>query len=127
MLATLPYDEGWTVKVDGKRVKTYAIDQAPADDEEEVEGGALLGFDIPAGEHKVTMSFTPKGFVPGVLLSVISLALIIAVALFTDRLNGKLSNTRYAWMVSDRDLDPGDPYLLPERELPIEAEEVPQQ
>lgn len=107
MVTSIPYDAGWIVKVDGKRVATYPLDQAIPDgvEEEDNVGGALLGFDIGAGEHTVELVFMPKGFVPGVLLSVLSLALLIAAALFTGRYAACVQNTRFAWLLNTADVD----------------------
>ncbi len=107
MVTSIPYDAGWRVKVDGKTVATYALDQAIPDgvEAEENEGGALLGFDIPAGTHEVEMVFVPHGFLPGVLLSVVSLLLIVAVALLTGRKAHWVKGTPVAWMVNTADLD----------------------
>ena len=65
MMASIPYNPGWTVKVDGKKVKT---DEA---------WGSLLSFPITSGKHRIEMSFMPQGFVVGIAVSVISIALTI--------------------------------------------------
>lgn len=65
MFTSIPYDGGWTVKVDGERVDTFAL------------GDGFLCFAVPQGVHKVTMSFFPIGFVPGIIISVICLAIFI--------------------------------------------------
>ncbi|MBE6767928.1 MAG: hypothetical protein E7549_03345 [Ruminococcaceae bacterium] len=107
MVTSIPYDAGWRVKVDGKTVKTYPLDQAIPDgvEEEENVGGALLGFDIGAGEHTVELVFVPQGFAAGVILSLLSLALLIAAALFTGRCAPRVSGTRFAWVFDTTDVD----------------------
>lgn len=65
MMTSIPYNPGWTVKVDGKKVKT---DEA---------WGSLLSFPITSGKHRIEMSFMPQGFVVGIAVSVISVALTI--------------------------------------------------
>ncbi|MCB5038527.1 YfhO family protein [Streptococcus mutans] len=65
MMTSIPYNPGWTVKVDGKKVKT---DEA---------WGSLLSFPITSGKHRIEMSFMPQGFVVGIAVSVISIALTI--------------------------------------------------
>lgn len=120
MFTSIPYDAGWTVTVDGKKVETYGLDTAsPNQEESDGTGAALLGFDIPAGEHTVEFTFRTRGFVPGVLLSVVSLVLLIAVVLFTGRRASALAGTRLAWAVDTSDLDPDTTYALP---LPIAEE-----
>ncbi|MBE6757178.1 MAG: hypothetical protein E7552_01335 [Ruminococcaceae bacterium] len=106
MVTSIPYDAGWRVKVDGKAVKTYALDRAVPDDVEEEDnvGGALLGFDIAAGEHTVELVFVPKGFVAGTVISLLSLALLVAVSLFTGRRAAQVQGTRFQWLLDTRDV-----------------------
>lgn len=60
---TLPFEKGWSIAVDGKKVDYYEV------------ADALIGFDLPAGEHRITMHFFPYGMKLGLLLGVIGLAL----------------------------------------------------
>ncbi len=60
MFTSIPYDEGWSIKVDGKEVEYYAI------------GEAFIGVDMAPGEHTVEMLYTPKGLPEGIIISVIS-------------------------------------------------------
>ncbi len=71
MMTSLTYDKGWTVKVDGKKAETFAI------------GNALLGIDLTAGDHEIDISFVPSGFVPGVIISTLS---VVALILLLDYL-----------------------------------------
>lgn len=73
MLTTLTYDEGWTVKVDGEEVETFAV------------GNALLGIDLEPGDHTIELDFVPKGFIPGVVLSVVSLVVLILFMIYLKR------------------------------------------
>ncbi|MBQ6797011.1 MAG: YfhO family protein [Clostridia bacterium] len=65
MFTSIPYDSGWSVLVDGKEVKTYSL------------GDALLCFEIGAGEHTVELRYIPNGFIPGVVISVISIIALV--------------------------------------------------
>ena len=67
MFCSIPYDPGWTVLVDGKEVSTFAIKDA------------LLGFDVPSGEHTIELSYTPAGFKLGTIISAVSIILIMAM------------------------------------------------
>ena len=57
MLIQVPYNSGWTVKADGKNVKTGAL----------LDG--LLTAEIPAGTTTVELRFRARGEVPGLALS----------------------------------------------------------
>lgn len=68
MFTSITYDNGWTVRVDGEKVDTFAL------------GDALLCFAVPEGEHTVQMTFCPSGLIAGAVVSVVSiLALLVLV------------------------------------------------
>ena len=67
VFTSIPYDEGWTVKVDGIEVKTFPL------------GEAMLGFDVGAGEHTVTFTFHPKGLTEGILCTIIGLLMLTSI------------------------------------------------
>ena len=50
MMTSIPDQPGWTVKVDGKKVDQVAIVDA------------MIGVPLSAGEHTVTMTYTPPGW-----------------------------------------------------------------
>jgi uncharacterized membrane protein YfhO len=68
LFTSIPYDEGWSVKVDGKECGYYKI----------LEG--FIGVDMEAGQHTVEFVYTPKGFKAGVLISIISLIAMLGFA-----------------------------------------------
>ncbi len=79
---SIPYDKGWTVKVDGVKVDTYGVGQREALSED----GAMLAFDITKGEnHTVELSFFPRGLGAGIVISLISLAAFILLVIYTRR------------------------------------------
>ena len=71
MMTSIPYDAGWTVRVDGKTVKTYAV----------CEG--FLAFDVTEGEHAVEMEFYPDGWWLGLMISGASLVILHVVFIVT--------------------------------------------
>lgn len=73
MFTSIPYDEGWTVLVDGTQVQTRKI------------MGAFLGFDVPQGGHQITFTYFPPGLKAGMAISGISI-LFIALAFAGSRL-----------------------------------------
>jgi uncharacterized membrane protein YfhO len=64
-LLTVPYDQGWTIKVDGKPVAFRALD------------GGLILFNLTAGQHDITMRFVPEWFYVGLFTSLAALLLIL--------------------------------------------------
>ena len=67
MFTSIPYDKGWTVKVDGKVVETRKI------------WNSLLGFAISNGEHTIELSFIPEGWIAGVGISIVSLIVFLGL------------------------------------------------
>jgi uncharacterized membrane protein YfhO len=65
MFTSIPYDGGWTVKVDGKVVEPVKI------------ADALIGIELTAGEHTVEMQYCPQGFIPGLVLTCLCLVVFI--------------------------------------------------
>ncbi len=57
LATTLPYDTGWTVRLDGKKVPLRRL------------AGVFLAVELPAGTHIVTMKYWPPGFFPGLAVS----------------------------------------------------------
>ncbi len=69
LFLSVPYDRGWTIKVDG------SITEA------EKFSDAFILLPLTAGEHTIEMSYSPEGFRTGILLSLCSLgALILCIA-----------------------------------------------
>lgn len=62
---SIPYQKGWEIYVDGKKVKYYEVLDA------------LIGFDLGMGSHQIKMRFTPYGFRLGVVLAIFGLGLLI--------------------------------------------------
>ena len=65
MMTSIPYSDGWKVKVDGKFVQT------------EKAWDAFLSFPITKGNHKIEFVFRQKGVILGALLSMISITYLI--------------------------------------------------
>ena len=73
-ITSIPYDEGWSVKVDGE------------DTELEKIADAFIGISLSKGEHKIEMSYCPKGFRIGLTLTCISGILFIGMYLLEKKL-----------------------------------------
>lgn len=66
LMISVPYDEGWTVLVDGEEAEKLPV------------GEALTGCYLTAGSHRIEMRYIPQGFVPGAIISIVSVMLFIA-------------------------------------------------
>lgn len=64
MMTSIPYSEGWKVKVDGKDVPTSKT------------WNSLLSFPITSGQHRVEFVFSQKGIFMGAILSLISITIL---------------------------------------------------
>lgn len=73
LLLSIPYDEGWKVKVDGEETKFVRI------------GEALTGIDLEAGNHEISMDYTPEGLWPGTAVSILCAALYLVTAAIAAR------------------------------------------
>ncbi len=81
VFTSIPYDASWRVTVDGKAVDTYPV----GDLNEDGSKGAFLAFDVQDGSHAVEMTFIPKGLLPGLLATAISVVAFIILLLVTRR------------------------------------------
>lgn len=61
VMTSIPYDKGWTIKVDGKNV-SY-----------EKYAGTFIRFTCDSGEHEISMHYVSPGFGVGCVVAVISL------------------------------------------------------
>ncbi len=74
---TISYDKGWSVLVDGKKVKTYKV------------ADAYLGFDVPLGTHEIKLCFYPEKLKEGLIISVISFVLLFIYFLLSNSYEAK--------------------------------------
>ena len=76
LFTSIPYEDGWTVYVDGQAVETEAYAEA------------FLSISLTAGDHTVYMHYSPAGLTEGAIISLASLLillLIIAVRVIRNR------------------------------------------
>lgn len=73
LMTSIPYEPGWTIKVDGKKVEPIAL------------ADALIGIRVPAGTHEIKMTFIPKGFVPGLIFAIIGVGCIVFIYLYDNK------------------------------------------
>ena len=77
LMFSIPYDPSWTLKVNG--VKTEITEIAEA----------LIGVELAPGDYTIELSFTPRGFKPGMLISISALLILFIVYCFYRREAGK--------------------------------------
>ncbi len=58
---SVPYDEGWSVTVDGEKVEIF-----------DIADKTFIGFDLTEGEHKIEMSYSPRGLGSGICISFVA-------------------------------------------------------
>lgn len=68
ILTSIPYDEGWTVRVDGRKADTEKF------------AGTFLAIAVPAGEHELRFSYVSPGFYTG--MGVFGIATVVAIFYF---------------------------------------------
>ena len=65
LFTSIPYDEGWKVYVDGKKVKYNKLLTA------------FIGIDLESGEHIIEFKYLPKGFILGCIISFMTLIITV--------------------------------------------------
>ncbi len=73
LVTTIPYDQGWTAKIDGKTVAIKAFQDA------------FISITIPAGQHTIEFRYLPQGFLIGVSLLVICMLLFFLFDHYYER------------------------------------------
>lgn len=100
LMTSIPYEPGWTVEVDGKKVDNLVYekenDQGVKElfNKNESEGqvvvlDSLIGIKLPAGEHTVSMKYTPPGFKVGVVTFILGIAALVVFYIY-DRKNNRV-------------------------------------
>jgi uncharacterized membrane protein YfhO len=70
---SVPYEEGWSVYVDGKKGKLIKLFDA------------MCAVNLDAGSHEIEMRYSPKGFVPGAAIAAVSFVGLILLYLLERR------------------------------------------
>lgn len=77
LFTTIPYEPGWTVKVDGEKVEPIVLIDS------------LIGIELKAGRHEIEMRFFPDYLILAIIVELIGLSFIAIVAVFEVR-NGEI-------------------------------------
>ncbi len=111
MYTSIPYEPGWTIKVDGKTVGELFSDSTMDNGTslmvndtglgadalgEVVILNAMIGLRLPAGHHTVSMKYTPPGFNAGLMLLVIGLAIVVLFWMYDNKHNAVIAAEKAA-------------------------------
>ena len=66
-VTSIPYEEGWTMKIDGKNTEIR-----------ELTGDSWISAGLDGGTHEIELSFRPPGIINGLLLTIASILILIA-------------------------------------------------
>ena len=70
LFTTIPYEEGWSVYVDGQKEEKIKL------------LGAFIGVELEKGQHEIEYKYLSSGTFSGILISVFSLAILLLIYLF---------------------------------------------
>lgn len=65
IMTSIPYDEGWTVWIDGEKAETQRF------------ADTFMAIQCPAGEHEIRLSYTSPGVMTGVIICIIALVIVV--------------------------------------------------
>ncbi|WP_025684182.1 YfhO family protein [Paenibacillus maysiensis] len=71
LFLSIPYDEGWNIKIDGTASQLFKVNLG------------FIGIEVPAGSHKIEMSYVPPGLYTGVIISCFGLMILIGLVSFS--------------------------------------------
>ena len=77
LILSVPYEKGWQVEIDGKKVTP------------ELFGGTLMAFDLEEGQHSLTMHYVPHGKTAGICISIFSIVIFAGIQLFNRKSDGR--------------------------------------
>ena len=101
LYTSIPYEPGWTIKVDGKKVDNLFTDTIKDDGSKlaknNIEGdtgvvvilNAMIGLRLTPGEHTISMTYSPPGFNMGIVTLLIGIAVLVLFYLY-DKKNDKV-------------------------------------
>ena len=67
LIFSIPYDKGWKVYIDGRKVETSALYDA------------LLSVQISEGSHEITLKYTPVNLIKGCLITALCIIILIGI------------------------------------------------
>lgn len=77
VMFTLPYDEAWRIKLDGKEIKPVKL------------LGNLLAAETGEGIHEIDMQYVPAGLIAGIMVSVVGMMMLFAYVVYEGKAGRK--------------------------------------
>ncbi|MBD5520994.1 MAG: YfhO family protein [Lachnospiraceae bacterium] len=68
LLCTIPYDKGWSAKINGKRVETEDIQN-------------FVALPIENGEYEIELRFVPRGLYAGIIMTCVSILILVIMSM----------------------------------------------
>ncbi|WP_124066020.1 YfhO family protein [Clostridium sp. E02] len=68
---SIPFDKGWSIKVDGKEVEPYKLFDT------------FLSVHVTAGTHAITLEYMPQGLNTGAIITSVSVLILLLIAVGT--------------------------------------------
>lgn len=96
MYTSIPYEKGWSVYVDGEKQEAVQVCNNTYTDAEgnKTHKGSMLGIELEKGNHTIELKYSPEGFIPGAIISIVCLAAFVLIILY-NRKRMKASKTVY--------------------------------
>lgn len=114
---SIPYEPGWDIYVDGKKLDsliletkkedgTIKLENAQGDEGQIIILGAMLGAKIPAGHHTIKLKYTPPGFNLGVVCLILGIGCLILFYLYDKKHNKVLLARAHDKELIKKGIDP---------------------
>lgn len=97
---SVPYEEGWTAKVDGKDVQITPV------------GGSLVAFELSEGTHTIELKYYPKGFWIGFAATSICALAFIFLCVYTFMLDKRKKNVKTVSVEAIEDTNENEQELI---------------
>ncbi len=78
LFVSIPYDEGFTVKINGEKVETEKV------------YGDFYSIPLKSGVNNIKMVFIPTGFIAGLVMSVSGLSICVLLMIFRKKTKSKI-------------------------------------
>ncbi len=78
LYTSIPYDKGWSLTVDGEKAEYIGIGN-----------NGLIGVELIAGDHEIRFKYTPRGFYPGLIVSIAGIGIFVFLCIRDSKKNKK--------------------------------------